>query len=141
MSIGFTPYFSFDGHAREAMEFYQKIFGGHLILRTFAQYDVAHGDDGERIMHAQLITDTGFTVMGADSLPSQGHPAVPNGRISLSGDDVERLRHYFDQLAEGGQVITALTTQQWGDLFGTLVDRFGNTWMVTIAVPQDERVS
>ena len=32
-----NPYISFRGTAREAMEFYQSVFGGELTLSTFAR--------------------------------------------------------------------------------------------------------
>ena len=47
-----SPYINFQGNAREAMEFYQKVLGGNLMLRTVNEKD--------RITHAQLDADQQF---------------------------------------------------------------------------------
>jgi len=53
--------------------------------------------------------------------------------ISLSGDDSDALRGYWEKLSEGAQVTMPLEKQMWGDEFGMLTDRFGMQWMVNIA--------
>ena len=63
-----NPYISFNDNAREAMEFYKEVFGGTLTLNTFGEYG-AQGDEADKIMHGQLETDKGFTLMGADTPP------------------------------------------------------------------------
>ena len=56
--------------------------------------------------------------------------------MSLSGDDPDQLRGYWEQLSEGGTVSVALEKQMWGDEFGMCTDQFGITWMVNIGQPQ-----
>ena len=36
MSVALNPYISFNDDARQAMEFYQTVFGGKLDVSTFA---------------------------------------------------------------------------------------------------------
>jgi len=55
--------------------------------------------------------------------------------LSLSGDDGDELRGYWDKLSEGGRVTMPLEKQAWGDEFGMCVDRFGVPWMVNINQP------
>ena len=38
MSSRLNPYLSFDGNARQAMEFYQRVFGGTLTVSTFGEF-------------------------------------------------------------------------------------------------------
>ncbi len=66
--------------------------------------------------------------------------STPGGNItiSLSGDDSDDLRGYWDKLADGGQVMMPLEKQMWGDEFGMLADRFGISWMVNIAGEQNQ---
>jgi PhnB protein len=128
-----NPYISFDGDARDALEFYRDVFGGELALNTFGELGVEHApEEAGKIMHGMLETDGGFALMGADT-PS-GMPYDPGTRISvsLSGDDAEELRGYWDKLWDGGTVPVPLEAQVWGDEFGMCVDRFGITWMVNI---------
>lgn len=127
-----NPYLTFDGNAREAMEFYASVLGGDLRVSTFAEY----GDPGnEGVMHAQLQTPAGFTLMASDTPPGmgEGYVAGTNISISLSGDERDELRGYWDGLAEDGTITMPLEKQMWGDEFGMLDDRFGITWMVNIA--------
>ena len=133
MASKLNPYVSFDGTAREAMEFYRDVFGGELTSNTFGEYGAAEGEHAERIMHSQLVTDAGFTLMGADNPPGNEHRPGNNIAISLSGDDGDVLRGYWGRLSDGGQVSVPLEKQMWGDEFGMCEDRFGLTWMVNIA--------
>jgi PhnB protein len=52
--------------------------------------------------------------------------------ISLSGDDADVLRSYWQGLSAGGDIEIPLEKQVWGDTFGMCTDRFGLRWMVNI---------
>ncbi len=41
-----TPYLSFRDNARQAMEFYQQVFGGDLVLSTFGEFGMADSPAG-----------------------------------------------------------------------------------------------
>ncbi|HEX5087130.1 MAG TPA: VOC family protein [Nocardioides sp.] len=133
-----NPYLNFNGSAREAMEFYRDVFGGELNVMTFGDMGSQGGEHeapADGVMHAQLTSDLGFTLMGADTPPGMGE-AGSNGQVSLSGDEGDALRGYFDKLADGGQVTVPIEKQVWGDEFGMCVDRFGVTWLVNISGQQ-----
>jgi PhnB protein len=61
-----NPYLNFNGTARQALEFYRDVFGGELTLSTFGELGAAGGADADKIMHGQLQTSGGYTIMGAD---------------------------------------------------------------------------
>ena len=137
MASRLNPYISFTDNAREAMEFYQSVFGGTLVLNTFGEFGGA--DDSEfadKIMHGLLETENGFALMGADTPPGMDHNPGTNITVSLSGDDGDDLRGYWDKLSAGGTVTVPLEKQMWGDEFGACIDRFGIPWMVNIGQPQ-----
>lgn len=136
MSSRLNPYISFDGNAREAMTAYQAVFGGDLAINTYAEFGNAEGGYADKLMHSQLETPSGYTIMGADNPPHQKFEPGNNIAVSLSGTDDDELRGYFAQLAEGGTVTVPLEKQMWGDVFGMCVDRFGIAWMVNIGEPQ-----
>jgi PhnB protein len=136
VSSRLNPYISFSDNARQAMEFYQGVFGGNLALNTFGEYGAADGPEADKIMHAQLDTASGFTLMGADTPPHVTHNPGDNIAVSLSGDDGDELRGYWAKLSEGGTVSVPLEKQMWGDEFGMCVDQFGIGWMVNIGQPQ-----
>src|SRR5215203_5855390 len=122
MASRLNPYLSFDGDARQAMEFYKSVFGGSLQVSTFGEFGAADAPQADKIMHALLETDRGFTLMGSDTPP--GVPFESGGRlaISLSGDDAGELRSYWEKLSASGSVAMALEKQMWGDEFGMCVD-------------------
>jgi len=82
--------------------------------------------------HAGLETDRGFTLMASDTPPGVEHRPGDNITVSLSGDDADDLRGYWEKLAEDGAVSVPLEKQMWGDEFGMCTDRFGIPWMVNI---------
>jgi PhnB protein len=133
MTSRLNPYISFDGNAREAMEFYKSVFGGELALNTFGELGGQDAPNPDNIMHAMLETDSGFTLMGSDTPPGMEHDPGNNFAVSLSGDDGDELRGYWEQLCGDGAVTVPLEKQMWGDEFGMCVDRFGISWMVNIS--------
>ena len=136
MASRLNPYLSFDGDARDAMEAYKAVFGGELTVSTFG--DMGQTDEGlkDKVMHSQLETPAGFTLMASDAPPGASEFKPGNNfAVSLSGDDEGELRGYWDKLAESGNVTLALEKQMWGDVFGMVADRFGVLWMDNIAQP------
>ena len=136
MASRLNPYIGFTDNARQAMEFYKGVFGGDLTVNTFGEYGQPDSPDADKVMHAQLETDRGFTLMGSDTPAGMTRNPGDNITISLSGDDAEVLRGYWDKLSGGGTVTMPLEKQMWGDEFGMCVDRFGIAWMVNIAAQQ-----
>jgi PhnB protein len=132
VSSRLNPYIAFAGTAREAMEFYKSVFGGTLTLNTFGEFGAPDAALNDKIMHALLETDAGYTIMASDTAPGMQIAPGNNITISLSGDDDAALRSYWEKLAESGTVTMPLEKQMWGDEFGQLTDRYGIAWMVNI---------
>ena len=126
-----NPYLNFDDNTREAMEFYQSVFGGELKMNTFGEFGMQDSPQADQIMHAQLETESGYTLMASDTPPGMPYNPGDTITISLSGDE-EVLRDHFNALAEGGKIGTPLEKQMWGDEYGDLVDKFGVSWMVNL---------
>ncbi|NKF34138.1 VOC family protein, partial [Pseudomonas sp. BGM005] len=51
-----NPYLSFRTEARQAMEFYQGVLGGELVITVFGEFPdmVQNPDQKDLVMHAQL---------------------------------------------------------------------------------------
>jgi PhnB protein len=136
MAITFNPYLSFNGNAREAMEFYHSVFGGNLEMTTFAEGGMPpEAGDGTKIMHAAL-QGNGITLMASDTPPGKDYRSGTTVSLSLSGEDEEVLASYFAKLSDGGQVHEPLVKAPWGDTFGMFADKFGFEWMVNITAPK-----
>jgi PhnB protein len=128
-----NPYISFSDDARQALEFYRGVFGGELSLNTFGEAGGAEGPDADKIMHGQLETPAGYTLMAADTPAGMDRTVGTNIAVSLSGDDADELRGYFAKLSDGGTVTVPLEKQMWGDVFGMCIDPYGINWMVNIS--------
>jgi PhnB protein len=132
MASRLNPYISFDNSARQAMEFYRNVFGGDLTMSTFGEFGQADSPDADKIMHSQLETDSGFTLMASDTPAGMQRNPGDTITISLSGDDADSLRGYWEKLSDGGTVTMPLEKQMWGDEFGMCTDKFGVPWMVNV---------
>lgn len=139
MTTLLNPYLGFRDDARQAMEFYQSVFGGQLDLSTFAELHASEDPaEADKIMHSMLVTEGGLTLMASDTPNAMDYTPGNNHSISLSGggeDDAE-LRGYWDKLSGSGTVTMPLEMAPWGDSFGMCVDKFGITWLVNIAGEQ-----
>jgi PhnB protein len=137
MSTQLNPYLSFRETAREAMSFYQSVFGGELTISTFAEFHASEDPaEQDKIMHSMLSTKDGLTLMASDTPNSMDYSPGTNYSVSLSGENDAELRGYWQQLSAGGAVTMPLNQAPWCDTFGMCVDKFGASWLVNIAGPQ-----
>ena len=132
MASVLNPYIGFPGTAKEALEFYQSVFGGELTLNTFGQFGAADAPDADKIMHGLLKTGGGLTLMASDHTEGMDHSPGNNISLSLSGDDADDLHDWWDKLSADGVVSMPLAKQMWGDEFGMCIDKFAISWMVNI---------
>lgn len=134
MSTQLNPYLGFRDNARQAMEFYRSVFGGELTVSTFGEFHASEDPaEQEKVMHAMLTSPGGLVLMAADTPNQMDYDAGSAISISLSGDDEDELRGYWDKLVEGGAAVMPLEKAPWGDTFGMCVDAFGVSWLVNIA--------
>ena len=137
MPITLNPYLNFRGNAREAMGFYEGVFGGTLNVATYADYHAASDpSENDLVMHADLEAPGGIRFMGADVPTKMEFSQGTNDfSMSLSGEDETELRGFFDRLSDGGAITMPLEKAPWGDTFGMCTDRFGINWLVNITAP------
>ncbi|MCM3694913.1 VOC family protein [Microbacterium oleivorans] len=152
MTLTTTTHLNFRGTAREALEFYARVFDGQAMTTTYADLGMpADAPGADRIVFGILIAADGFRLMAYD-VPGQdaGAEAVSgtttrqNGVtftdraffVSLQGDSLDEVTARWDALAEGATVVEPLAASAWSAGFGMLTDRFGVTWVVDVRVPQ-----
>ncbi|MET7442939.1 VOC family protein [Streptomyces sp. NPDC005496] len=144
MSVDTVTHLNFRGDAREALTFYQSVFGGDLALVTYKDAgNVQEPTEADQVMWGQVAAESGFHVMAYD-VPSrmpwnQGENAF---FVSLRSGTAEEATAYWEKLSEGGTVLLPLDRAQWAPLYGMLRDRFGVTWVVDVArAPEEDGVS
>ncbi|MDQ1553359.1 MAG: PhnB protein, partial [Microbacteriaceae bacterium] len=101
MATRLNPYLGFRDTARQAIDFYQTVFGGDVTRSTFAEFhDSEDPAEQDKIMHSTLTTDNGLTLMASDTPNSMDYKPGTNYSVSLSGEDEDELRGYWDKLAD-----------------------------------------
>jgi len=135
------PYFAFK-NAKEAIEYYQDVFGATDVYRLSPQpeqakqFGLPEGADLESMtMHA------GFTILGmkvecADAFTGN---AEPSGQVSLlldiNSEDPESAKaadEFYKHLEESGQVDITMPFEEqfWGGKMGGFTDKYGINWML-----------
>lgn len=132
MAMKLNPYLSFRETCSEAMEFYQSVLGGELTTMTFAEFGAGTPDEAAKLMHAQLVTPDGLTLMASDTPDAMELNEGNSMSISLSGDDEAALRGFWQGLSDGATIMMPLDRAPWGDIFGMCIDKFGVAWLVNV---------
>lgn len=133
-----NPYLNFKDNTREAMTFYQTVFGGKLEMQTFKDFNASEDPaEDNKIMHAMLEAENGITFMASDTPNRMEYRPGTNFNMSLSGDNEAELTAYFQNLSTGGVVTMPLGKAPWGDIFGMCIDKFGIPWFVDIGTRHD----
>ena len=150
MSISTTTHLNFRGTAGQALEFYQKVFGGTLTAATYADFGMPKEVPGaDKIVFGQVESEGGFRVMAYDipgtdgTDPATGTTRRENGTTitdrtffqSLRGQTLEEITALWDGLADGALIIEPLAASAWSPGFGMLTDRFGVTWVIDVEAP------
>jgi PhnB protein len=134
MPTKLNPYLSFRDNARQAMEFYQTVFGGKLTINTYKEFHASQDPlEDDKTMHSELEAENGIRFMASDTPNSMEYRDGTDMSMSLSGEDEAELRGYFEKLSAGGTITMPLEKAPWGDAFGMVKDKFGVDWMVNIA--------
>ncbi len=134
MSVNTVTHLNFRGDARAALEFYQSVSGGDLIMVTYADaHNVQDPSEAQQVMWGQVAADNGFHVMAYD-VPSETTWDLGEKSffLSLRGDTADEVTAFWEKLSEGANVVAPLAPAQWAPLYGMLQDQFGITWVVDV---------
>lgn len=134
-------YLNFRGRCQEALDFYQKCFDGKTVsIYHFTDVPKEMSEKiapewQNKIMHAEFKAgDIHF--FASDGMNELKSPLDPNANssisLSLNFTDGQLQNQCFEKLAGGGKITMPLQDTFWGAKFGTLVDRFGITWMLSL---------
>ena len=110
-----NPYLSFRSEAKAALDFYQSVLGGELDVSTFGGTPMegmpTPDEDKDLVMHGQLDTPGGLTIMASDTPSFMEYVAPSAGvTVALTGGPEdhdyirERLREAVRRRHAGGAV-------------------------------------
>ena len=133
------PYLNFEGDGQEAAHFYTDVLGGELVgVMTYGEAQDAEDvpeQVKDMVMNAQINLKNGDTLMISDVPPGMGMPDFQKGNnmsVTVLFDEIEEARNVFNKLSEGGKIGMELQETFWSPLYGSLTDRFGIEWQVSV---------
>lgn len=151
MSVNAVTHLNFHGNARQALEFYHSVFGGNLVIATYADFGAPKDmPNADQVVWGQVAAASGFQVMAYDvpSLEQSSRTTIPSTRrengmtitdapffISLRGESVSEIEALWEKLSERATIIEPIAQSPWAQLFGMLTDCFGVTWVVDVVSP------
>ncbi|WP_106450247.1 VOC family protein [Trichococcus alkaliphilus] len=143
MLTSLFPYLNFDGNAKEATHYYVEALDGELLgITTFGEAPKDDSIESEEfslppgvedlIMNAQIKLKNGAMLMVSDVFPGRGFQIGNHISLTLTYDDVEEARVVFNRLADGGSIGMELQQTFWSPLYGSLTDRYGIEWQISV---------
>ncbi len=138
MSVTTVTHLNFRGDARDALAFYQSVFGGETAVVTYKDAGaVQDSAEADHVMWGQVVSDRGFHVMAYD-VPSATpwNPGRNAFFVSVRGADADEVTAYWTKLSEGATVAVPLAPAPWAEAYGMLTDRFGVTWVLDVVADQ-----
>jgi PhnB protein len=135
MSVNAVTHVNLRGNAREALEFYHRVFGGRQALVTYRDAgNVQDPSDADHVMWGEVVADSGFRVMAYDVPAGQPWSAGDNAYfVSVRGDAADEITALWQGLSEGASIRQPLAPAPWAPLYGMLQDRFGVIWVLDVA--------
>jgi len=119
----------FNGKAKEALEYYRKVFGGEILnLQTYGEADYPTPPEAnDRIIHDQFKKDDLF-IMVSDAFPGNRVEVGNNISLALEFESQEEIQKVYDALREKGTVHMELQDTFWGAKYAKVKDAFGVIW-------------
>ncbi|MEI5907883.1 VOC family protein [Bacillus spongiae] len=131
-----TPYLTFNGQAKEALQYYKDVFEGEISsIQTFGEADFptpAEADD--LVMHARFMKGE-FILMFSDAFLNQPVTTGNNISLALELDSEEEIQKIYSRLSEKGTVLMELQDTFWGAKFAKIKDCFDVIWDLNYTIP------
>lgn len=148
MSIQTTTHLNFCGDARAALEFYQSVFGGYLVINSYADFGMPSAvpnankvvfglvtaENGFRLMAYDIPGRTGGSIAGGGSTRREDNTTLTDQAmfVSIGSDSFDELQGFWEKLSAGAAIVEPLAASAWSAGFGMLTDRFGVTWSLNV---------
>ncbi|GAB3646321.1 VOC family protein [Echinicola sediminis] len=125
-------YLTFNGNCKKAMTFYRDCLGGELHLQTIGESpnsDHLPSSMKGFILQA-FLENQQLSLMGTDMANEIGLSKGNTVSLYIACKNRQEMQRYFSKLSENGKITQPISTNHWGNLFGTLTDQFGHHWIL-----------
>jgi len=134
--VRICPYITFSGNCADAIAFYEQAFNVKAEVMRFKDAPPENGYEApagceDYVMHAQLELG-GEMLMLSDTPPNYPVKVGDNICVMVEFDDADAAKAAFDALKEGGEIAMEMQETFWSKCFGSLTDKFGIGWNITI---------
>lgn len=136
MNVKFTPFIMLDGHANEAIRFYEQALGAQVVFKqTFGEIPEEGNASPmaeelkKRIAHSVLVVG-GSELFVSDSEPNQQLERGDQVNICLTVKDVSDAERIYDALRSEGKVLSPLQPLYFSPAYGMVTDQFGVTFQI-----------
>ncbi|MBG9984850.1 VOC family protein [Aerococcaceae bacterium DSM 111022] len=143
MAYDLVPYLTFNGDAKEAIGFYEEIFGAKAFVTYYGEwpqeFDNNVPDDiKDRVMHSELKTE-GFSLFFSDQFDSDIPYRVGNAvMLTLTVKTKEEAEDLFKRLGAGGETIMPFESTSYSPGFAQFSDKYGIHWQVIADMPEED---
>lgn len=114
------------------MRFYQRCLGGDLTFQTIGESPLAEKMPTKMkdfILHSTLTRDN-LVLMGSDMVGEKGLSKGNAISLMLNCASESEIRDLYEALSQDGEQVHPLELSFWGALFGDLIDKYGNPWLL-----------
>ena len=131
-----SPYLSFNGNCAEAIALSEKAFGAKAEIVRYkdapasAGYTIPPGTENN-VMHANINLGAGMLML-CDVPPDMKANIGDTMSVMVTLDSIDQVKAAFDILKEGGTAGMELQETFWSKCFGSLNDKFGIAWMLSV---------
>lgn len=135
-----NTYLHFGGTTEDAFNFYKAVFGTEFVAPIVRMGDLPaqpgqpemSADEKNLVMNVQLPITGGHLLIGNDAPAWMGTVIHGNALdINVDLDTRAEADQIFAALAEGGTIDHPLGDVYSGTYFGSVIDKFGTTWIVS----------
>ncbi|TDN50111.1 PhnB protein [Buttiauxella sp. JUb87] len=125
------PYVFYNGRCKEAAHFYADALGGEVgVIHHFGAC-VTAAKNPDAVQHTDVSIDGKIILQMSDGVEDALHSGFS---VSLGVQTVEEAKNCFNNLVTEGVTIVPLAPSFFSPAFGMLTDKFGVSWMITVAV-------
>ena len=131
-------YLFFNGRCEEAIDFYKRALGAEVVMMMRNKEAPEKPPPGmlpagsdDKVMHATLRIGTSNLMLSDGRC--DGKPVFNGFSLSLDAASEAAADRLFAALCDGGTVQMPLAKTFWSPKFGIVADRFGVSWMVSVA--------
>ncbi|MCM3707964.1 MULTISPECIES: VOC family protein [Cytobacillus] len=131
----FIPYLQLNGNAKEAIGFYEKVFGAEKLgVITFGEMPADPNfplpEDAKDLVAHGTIKVGESAIMFSDTFP--GQPAQEGNLVTIciTFDNADKARQVSEALQDGGQVLMPISETSFSPAYGVIKDKFDVTFQI-----------